>query len=135
MAEPIITEGKTIIKKSNILARASWSPDSIWESRIIAIVAAQVHKDDDGFYNYKIPIQDLLKAAGKANSGKIYEDLDQLTDKAMTRLVKLKEGKRWIKYTLFSKCEYTEGSGEILVQFHPDLKPHYLELKKHSFKD
>lgn len=131
MAENILTDDKSIIKKSNILARASWSPDSIWESRIVAIVAAQVHKNDKDFYNYKVSVQDLLAAAGKARTGKIYENLDKLTDKAMTRLVKLKEKKKWVKYTLFSRCEYTEGAGDLLVQFHPDLKPHYLDLKKH----
>lgn len=131
MAKNILTDDKSIIKKSNILARASWSPDSIWESRIVAIVAAQVHKDDKDFYNYKVSVQDLLTAAGKARTGKIYENLDKLTDKAMTRLVKLKEEKKWVKYTLFSRCEYTEGAGDLLVQFHPDLKPHYLDLKKH----
>lgn len=131
MAEEIILEATSIIKKSNILARASWSPDSVWESRIVAIIAAQVHKDDKDFLNYRIPIQELLAVSGKTNTGRVYEDLDRLTDKAMTRLVKLKEGKRWIKYTLFSRCEYTEGTGNLLVQFHPDLKPHYLELQKH----
>jgi len=129
--ENIITNDKSIIKKSNILARASWSPDSIWESRIVAIVAAQVHQEDKAFHNYKVSIQDLLSATSVARTGKIYEKLDRLTDKAMTRLVKLKEKKKWIKYTLFSRCEYTEGTGELLVQFHPDLKPHYLELQNH----
>ena len=130
-AETIIVEESSSIKKSNLLARAAWSPESVWESRLVAIVAAQVHQDDKDFTMYRVPVTDLLAGADVTNTGRVYKALDELTDKAMTRLVKIKEGRSWIKYTLFSKCQFTEGERSLLVRFDPDLKPHYLELKKH----
>ena len=108
-AEPIIVEESSIIKKSNLLARAAWSPESVWESRLVAIVAAQVHQDDKDFTMYRVPVTDLLAGADVTNTGRVYKALDELTDKAMTRLVKIKEGRSCIKYTLFSKCQFTEG--------------------------
>jgi plasmid replication initiation protein len=130
-AEDIIIKESSIIKKSNMLARAAWSPDSIWESRLVAIVAAQVHKDDKDFTMYRVPITELLAGANVTNTGRVYKTLDELTDKAMTRLIKIKEGRSWVKYTLFSKCQFIEGEGSLLVRFDPDLKPHYLGLKRH----
>ena len=54
---------------------------------------------------HDLPPKKCTSATSVARTGRIYENLDRLTDKAMIRL--------------FSRCEHT------------DLKPHYLKLKKH----
>ena len=54
-SEPIIMEENTLVKKSNALARAKRSADSIWIGRMVAIVASQVHTEDADFQEYEIP--------------------------------------------------------------------------------
>ena len=116
-----------IVKKSNALCRASWSSDAVWEARLIAIVASKVNQDDKEFYEYEIPISEIFKGH---KGGTTYKLLDETTDKAVTRLVKIREDDGSVsKYTVFAKCRISENRNTILVSFHPDLKPHFLQLK------
>ena len=45
----LMLPGKTV-KKSNALARARWSPDSVWEPRLVAMLAAQIKPGDTDFH-------------------------------------------------------------------------------------
>jgi hypothetical protein len=116
-----------IIKKSNVLARAAWSPDSIWETRLIALVAARIRVDDVDFMDYEIPVAELLQQHG---GGRDYQELMIGIDRVMSRVVTIKEADGWTKYNIFSKCQYLIGFGVVRVSFHPDLKPHFLNLKE-----
>ncbi len=115
-----------IIKKSNLLARAAWSPESIWETRLIALVAAKIRVDDENFQEYEIPVSEFWEYEG----GKDYKDLMVGIDRVMSRIVTIKEADGWTKYNIFSKCHYLLGLAVVRVSFHPDLKPHFLNLKK-----
>ncbi|WP_170299815.1 replication initiation protein [Desulfobacter hydrogenophilus] len=123
-----------MVCKSNALCRASWSPDSIWESRLVALIATQVREDDEDFKGYWVPVSDIINAAEIKKNGKVYKALDELTDKAMGRVIKIKESWGWNKYTLFSTCKFIKKDNAVILGFHPDLKPHYLALKKHFTK-
>lgn len=116
------------IKKSNALARARWSPDSVWEPRLVAILAAQIKPGDTDFQTYEIRIVDIL---GKDLGGFNYQEFEKIIDKAMSRVITLRNGEDWKKYTLFSSCEYNSKKGVLKIGFHPDLKEHYLQLKQY----
>ena len=121
-----------IVRKSNILCRASWSPEAIWEARLVALVASKIHIEDKDFQIYEIPIADILTDTNRG--GKIHKTIDQATDYAMSRVLKLKKGRGWVKYNLFTKCEYIAKKEIITAEFHPDLKPHYIALKNQFAK-
>ena len=129
MDDVIIIEDSKIVKKSNALARAKWTPESIWEPRLVAIVAAQVHQDDKEFKEYKIPIPVLLEMAGKSSAGAFYADLRKIARQALGRVIEIKDDKGWAFYSLFSKCSYRQGDDFLILRFDPDLKQHYLELQ------
>ncbi len=117
-----------IIKKSNALCRAAWSSESIWEARMIAVVASKITVNDEDFKEYDIPITEII---GKQRGGKVHEMIDKATDIPMNRIVKIKDEKSggWAKYNVFAKCQYLPKEGIIRVRFDKDLKPHYLQLK------
>ena len=130
MADIVIIKKSKMVKKSNALARAKWVPESIWEPRIVAVVAAQVHKDDKEFKEYKIPIPVLLKMCDKSSAGTFYNDLVKIARQAVGRTVEIREPDGWSIYSLFSKCRYKKGEDSLIVRFDPDLKPHFLDLQK-----
>ena len=129
-SEPIIMEENTLVKKSNALARAKRSADSIWIGRMVAIVASQVHTEDADFQEYEIPVPVILDTVKVSTGGKKYKDLIANIKKAMRMLVEIEDERAWRGYHLFDTCLYVKGSGVVQVKIHPDLKPHYLDLKK-----
>lgn len=116
------------VKKSNALARARWSPDSVWEPRLVAMLAAQIKAGDTDFQTYEIRLVDIL---GKDPGGKDYQEFEKAIDKVMSRVITLRNGDDWKKYTMFSSCEYISKRGILKIGFHPDLKEHYLQLKQY----
>jgi plasmid replication initiation protein len=116
-----------IIKKSNLLARASWSPESIWETRLIALVASKIRVEDENFLEYEISVSDFWQR--DHGGGKDYSSLIMGIDRLMGRVITIKEETGWTKYNIFSKCVYLIGLGIIRVSFQPDLKSHFLGLK------
>lgn len=123
----LMLPGKTV-KKSNALARARWTPDSVWEPRLVAMLAAQIQPGDTDFQTYEIRLVDLL---GKEPGGKDYQEFEKVIDKVMSRVITLRNGEDWKKYTMFSSCEYVRKKGVLKIGFHPDLKEHYLQLKQY----
>lgn len=126
-AKKLMLLGKTV-KKSNALARARWSPDSVWEPRLVAMLAAQIKQGDTDFHKYEICLVDLL---GKDPGGKDYQEFEKVINKVMSRVITLRNGDDWKKYTMFSSCEYISKRGVLIIGFHPDLKEHYLQLKQY----
>lgn len=133
MNKKILNQSGEIVKMSNALARGKWLPKSIYEPRLIAQVAARVHKDDKEFKTYEIPVTAILQ--GKVD-GRTYKILADAADNLMGKIITVDtDNKRgWIKYTIFSRCEYDAGKGCIRARFDPDLKPHYLNLKSNFAK-
>lgn len=123
-----------IVKKSNVLCRASWSPESVWEARLVALVASKIHTEDKDFKTYEIKLTDIIPE--KDRGGENYKLIDQATDYSMSRIIKIRNEKTggWAKYNLFSRCIYNPQIGTITVRFDPDLKPHYLQLKEQFAK-
>lgn len=123
----LMQPGKTV-KKSNALARARWSPDSIWEPRLVALLASQIKAGDTDFQTYEIRLVDLL---GKDPGGENYKNLKEAVYKAMSRVIVINNGKNWSMYNLFSKCSLDSQKGTLEICFHPDLKEHYLQLNQY----
>jgi plasmid replication initiation protein len=117
------------IKKSNALARARWNIESIWEPRLVALLAAKVRADDTDFQIYEIPVAEVMSDRGKG--GKDYREIETVVDRVMSRVLTIKDevGRGWTKYNVFSRCRYRPEEGILELGFHPDLRPHYLNLQ------
>ena len=121
-----------IVKKSNALARARWSAESVWEPRLVALLASKVRADDTDFQVYEIPITELIGLSEKSPSGRTYMELANIVDRVMSRVITINDGDNggWIKYNVFSRCRYNPEKGTLELRFDPDLKPHYLNLQR-----
>lgn len=120
-----------IVKKSNVIARASWQPKSKWEPRIVALVASKVRTEDEDFYTYRIPVTELAGVSDENLSGYQYQEIAKSIERLGKATIRIqgKNPRNFIQYTIFAKCGYEDGY--LIVGFHPDLKPHYLQLGKH----
>jgi plasmid replication initiation protein len=117
-----------IVKKSNDIIRASWTVDSVWEPRIVAHLAAKIHVKDENFKVYEVSIADIL---GHQYGGHDLKELEKTVDNLLSRPITIYESStRTAKYNIFSKCVIDSKKGILELEFHTDLKPHFLQLQK-----
>jgi len=129
MAEKQLTlDTGEIITKSNALARARWSAESVWEPRLVALLASKVRQHDMDFHVYEIPVAEVMQGHG-AKGGKNYREIAAVVDRVMSRVLTIYDDDGWTKYNVFSRCRYKKKTGILELGFHPDLRPHYLNLK------
>ena len=133
IAKQTILHGE-IVKKSNALARARWSAESVLEPRLVALLASKVRADDIDFHVYEIPVSEVVPS--RELGGKDYRDIEDIIDKVMSRVLTIRDeiGRGWTKYNVFSRCRYRPKEGILELGFHPDLRPHYLNLQKNFAK-
>lgn len=116
-----------VVVKSNALARAAWAVHSVYEPRLVALVASQVRADDVDFCDYVISVPELTCGATDGRTRQLVSDV---VDGIMSRVITLPRENGWMKCSIFSYCEYDGKKGTIKASFDPRLKPHYLQLKE-----
>ena len=125
---------KKIVKKSNALVRAHWNIESVWEPRLVNTVASKIRMDDEDFHTYTIPLKEITEP-GKRLGGKDYAELVAAVERLMSRPIKIQESPTAISiYNIFAKCKIDAEKRTVTVCFHPDLKPHFLNLKERFTK-
>ena len=120
-----------LVKKSNALCRARWNPKNVIEPRLVALLASKINHDDKNFKVYEIHVSEVI---GDRHSGRDYLDIEQTIDNIMTRVITIYDDQGWTKYNVFSRCRFRRNEGILELGFHPDLTPHYLQLKKNFAK-
>ena len=121
-----MTKHNDLIVHSNAFSRARWTVESVWEPRLIALLASKVRTDDSDFQIYEIPVSEIFP---KNLSGQAYIELADIVDKLLGRIITIRDEKGWTKYTVFSRCRYRKDDHILELRFDPDLKPHYLNLQ------
>jgi plasmid replication initiation protein len=121
-----------VIRKSNELIEARYRL-SVWEQRLILTLLMQVSAKDEDFKRYKIGISELAKLWNLGNNyTACYEDVQKAAESLVTKAIQISDDPSiskvvsWLAYV-----EYKHGSGEVEMEFHSELKPYLLQLKKH----
>lgn len=144
-SKPKVAKDRKIVCKSNALARAQWDACSVWEGRIVALIAAQVAsrkaapvprpagEDEDyeseRLVKYRLRIADLI---GSDAGGRDYLDLERAVERLQSRIITIRDDDgNWEKYTLFYKTSFRRKSGLLTVSFTERLIPHYLALTRY----
>ena len=119
-----------LVKKSNAITRAQWQPESIWEPRIVALVASKVRTDDEDFFTYKIPVTELTGVSEQNLRGNQYREIAKSIEHLGKAIIRIQGNKprNFRQYNIFSMCGYEDGY--LIARFDPDLKPHFLGLKE-----
>lgn len=119
------------IKKSNIIARAKWTAESIIEPRLVAMLASRIEPDDDEFRIHEIRITELFGDRPYKYSAGDVKAIEKVIDKAMSRVVTTKDPSGVIsKCNLFFRCRIDPKQGTLSLALHPDVIPHFLHLKR-----
>lgn len=119
-----------LVKKSNAITRAQWQPESIWEPRIVALVASKVRTDDEDFFTYKIPVTELTGVSEQNLRGNQYREIAKSIEHLGKAIIRIQGNKprNFRQYNIFSMCGYEDGY--LIARFDPDLKPHFLGLQE-----
>jgi len=132
------TEGKNpgeddIVVKANqlIRGRINWTK---LEHRVVAMLVAQLKREDDAFEMQRVRISDLMDMA-QISSRDIYNRAEEVCRKLLNQKVHVRtrtqDGRRFYQgYNCLSTCRYVEGSGYIEAKFNDDMKPFLLQLKR-----
>lgn len=122
-----------LIVKSNrfVSAKYDWST---LEHRVVAMMVAQLRKEDGSFGVQRLRVKDIIEMSG-ASSKDIYNRVEEICSKLLAQKIEVRsvteDGRREYEgYNLMSSCKYVEGSGFILAKFNDDMKPFLLELKR-----
>ena len=121
-----------IVKKSNDLVRTQLIiENNALANRIFATLIR--HMDENFFPNVSFPVSELIDEESKG--GDRYKRLETAARVLMRAIIDSvivdETGKKtgFCMDALFIKCKYDKGF--ITAEFNPNLKPHFLGLKKH----
>jgi plasmid replication initiation protein len=114
------------IYQNNKLIEASYS-FTVLEQKLIRLLASMIKKDDDDFKEYKFKATDLSKTLN-IHKRNVYRELDQITDKLMSRYVKIKndEDENFKKRHLIKIADFENGI--LTMKIDEDMKEFYLKL-------
>lgn len=116
------------VTKSNVLIEANYKLSTL-EQKIILYLISQIHKDDDDFKMYTLPIQEFSELLGYRGSPK-YTELREITKNLMRKVLEIREGQKLKQMSWVSYVEYDGNSGYVSLSFDPRLKPYLLQLKR-----
>lgn len=121
-----------VVAKANDLVRARHN-FSTAEQRIFVAMVAQLDRNSEEFDVQEVPLKAITS---DANESDLYRRVDAITDRLLEEVVEIRtEDERgdedgFIKYNVFSRCQYEKGSGVIRAKFTEDMRPFLLQLKK-----
>ena len=120
-------EKAVTVVQSNKLIEARYSL-TVGEARLILAMVSHIKPTDTDFAEYKIPLAELARMFDLAPSN-IYGDIDQITDKLMSRVLRIhQENGKTLKIQWI--CRAFHDTGSVTLSFVPDLKPYLLLLKR-----
>lgn len=142
--KPGVTQipGDAIVRKHNVLIEAKHTQLlDVRAMRLVAVAASLITPKDNDFKTYHIPVKEITNSPDVYSKVTVGNDqvmlIDKITDQLVAGVLKIpkknadgtRTGESFVKYAYFSKCQYIKGTGYIEVEFHPDLKEFYLDLK------
>lgn len=115
------------VKKSNAICRARWSPENIYEPRIVSLLASQIRPEDVDFKEYEIPVTKLFaNIYGGDNYKKLKSTVENLMSKTITIL---EENNSYKVFPLFSGGEYNSETNILKISINSRIKHHFLDLQ------
>lgn len=99
------------------------------EMQLLQIVISQIVKSDTDLCTYTTTATELAHFLG-IQQRSLYRDLDQITDKLLSRIIKINVNGVYTKFQWLSKCSYDTNTKKITLKLHEDLKPYLTELER-----
>jgi plasmid replication initiation protein len=119
---------KNWVTKSNDLIESTYKL-SLQEQRILLVLASKVQPSDDVLKTYRFRIKDFVEIIGKNVDG-FYSYLKGTVIGLQTKVLTIKKDGKERVYNWLITSIYEENEGFITLQFHPELKGFFLQLKE-----
>jgi plasmid replication initiation protein len=121
------------VVKHNDLVKARSNLSKI-EHRVIAMLIAQLDRDDESFDLQRIHIRDIIEKSG-SSSQDLYSRGKEICQRLLNQQIHIQteeeDGQRVYEgYNALDKIRYAEGDGYIEARFNDSMKPFLLELKR-----
>lgn len=120
------------VVKHNDLVKARSNLSKV-EHRVIAMLIAQLDRDDESFGLQRIRIRDIIEKS-KSSSQDLYSRGKEICQRLLNQQIHIQteeDGKRVYEgYNALDKIRYVEGDGCIEARFNDSMKPFLLELKR-----
>jgi len=116
-----------VVSKSNSLVEASYRMN-VSEQRVLALLVAQIHPDDEDFRPYRFKVAELAKLI-ETKTKAAYGEVRELTRGLMKRVIQIEEADGPLQIAWMSSAKYFTGKGEVELCFDPKLKPYLLQLQ------
>lgn len=119
-----------VVRQSNQLIETAYRIATVGESRLLRLLIAQIHPNDEDFKTYRISVSDFANAFGLSpTGGKVYETIDKAAQGLTHRPITIRDGKSWLHTNWLSSSKYKNGEGYVELRFDANLKPYLLQLK------
>lgn len=99
------------------------------EMQLLQLVISQITKNDKELCTYTTTAIELAHFLG-VHKQSLYRDLDQITDKLMSRVIKINIDGKYRKFNWLHICEYDPDTKKITLQLHDSLKPYLTALER-----
>ena len=99
------------------------------EMQLLQIVISQIVKNDTDLCTYTTTAIELAHFLGVSRTN-LYRDLDQITDKLLSRIIRINVNGVYTKFQWLSRCSYDTNTKKITLKLHDDLKPYLTELER-----
>lgn len=124
-----IIDLKNWITKSNSLIEATYKL-SLQEQRILLILASKVQPSDESLKKYKFRALDFATIIGNKTTTGFYSHLKEIVNGLQTKVLTIKKNGKQRNYSWIITSIYSDNEGYITLQFHPELKEFFLQLKE-----
>lgn len=133
MEQQSFFDDETRVVKSNQLIQSKMNWTKL-EHRVVAMLVAQLKKEDEEFEEQRVYIKDIADLSGRDGKS-LYDQAEEICRKLLDQKIHVRtqteDGRRRYKgYNCMSTCEYVEGSGYIEAKFNKDMRPFLLQLKR-----
>jgi plasmid replication initiation protein len=119
-----------IVRQSNQLIETAYKIATVGESRLLRLLIAQIHPNDEDFKTYRISVSDFATAFGLSpTGGGAYEAIDRAAQGLAHRPITIRDGGSWLHTSWLSSSKYKAGDGYVELRFDANLKPYLLQLK------
>ena len=117
-----------VVQSNNLIsARRNFT---LAQTRLFVQMVSGLEKDQDEFHTQRIWLRDFIEDVGTSHKG-AYNRARMVTKSLMGKVVELwdEEG-NLTQCTILHKAYYPKGKPYVEITFHPDVRPHLLQLKE-----
>jgi plasmid replication initiation protein len=100
------------------------------EKRFFICLVSQVNPEDEDFKMYKVSFQEYASFLS-LDYDNVKKTLPKITKKLMKKVIEYEDDDCIYQWSVLCKAIHLKKTGDVYVQFHPDLKPMLLGLKGH----